>query len=133
MSSTCPFCSYCPRSFLSFLLVLSALSFLLVLSALSFLLVLSAPGFGARPLCPPVTPLTASLNFLTVGVIQLADRLGYRLGSGPPGKRTGRASCGHRVRRGNGTVWAACRGRPTEGVAVDRDAGARLRDDVARS
>ena len=54
--------------YLSFLLVLSAL--LLVLSALFFLLVLSAPGFGARSLCPPVTPLTASLNFLTNDVIR---------------------------------------------------------------
>ena len=68
--------------YLSFLLVLSALPFLLVLSALPFLLVLSAPGFGARPLCPPVTPLTASLNFLTDVVIRWLTGLV----TGPPGE-----------------------------------------------
>src|SRR6476660_3981195 len=41
---------------------------------------LLAPGFGARPLGPPVTPLTASLNFLTDVVIRWLTGLG----AGPP-------------------------------------------------
>ena len=41
-------------------------------------LVLSAPGFGVRPSCPPLTPLTASLNFLRRRRNPMADRLGYR-------------------------------------------------------
>src|SRR6476661_4251758 len=41
---------------------------------------LLAPGFGARPLGPPVTPLTASLNFLTDVVIRWLTGLG----TGPP-------------------------------------------------
>ena len=48
---------------------------------MSFLLVLSESGFGARPLCPPVTLLTASLNFLTDVVV----RWPTGLVTGPPG------------------------------------------------
>ena len=49
---------------------------------LSFVLVLSAPGFGVRPSRPALTPLTASLNFLTVVVIRWVTGLV----TGPPGE-----------------------------------------------
>ena len=68
---------------------------------------------------------------------ELVDRLDYWPARGSAAEVGRRVEAGREVeagpgevslRAGNGTALAARRGRPTDGVAVDRDAGARLRD-----
>lgn len=81
---------------------------------LSFVLVLSAPGFGVRPSRPALTPLTASLNFLTVVVIRWVTGLVTTRGSG----LRGLGGVERRVRGANGIALAARRGRLTPGSSV---------------